>query len=1046
MDLNLMKKRIVIMPSRMSGMELRKSLAMQYGDLANVETETLLGLAEKALYEKYYEGYKLIDELIGVETLQNVLLSLKCELGCFSNLSHDPQTALAFYRAILDIKLCWLTTDPVYVKSFMTGQKADDLQLIIDKYSDIMERNKYLDRADALHFASDQNICTKYVQFFVPKNLYLYPLEHKWLQVVTGGVYETLSLEDLPRKLAIRPIERGSTTDATKPGDSKNTWKIVKGYGENNELRYLLRHMKQYSFPLDECLVCCTDYATYAKTLYNLSLVYNIPMTFSRGVDLADTVPGQLTKSLLRWFQNGFKASDFKNALFSNEVALGKFKQYFLPKVKEKIENDYGNEDLLGQGLVNLCSVEAENGKTVFPLEDLLSIGYFYNIIQDLLPQWAAPENQAKFDERKKLVIEEYKDAADQKNQKKLIQELSNIVWVELFFEEFAQKNNNDGILFSKSMAWFLGNFLWLRYSDREEKDRYSELPKDNLLLQDKQAQKLLLNYLEHLHQSDFPKDYDTERQLLHYFVQHTRVFASGSRPGHLHVTDISTGLWVWRKHVFFAGLDANRFPGKSYEDPVLLDDERKHLFDKAKYWYLIKRDRFKINKIQMDNLRKHHQKTANDLVFSYTDFNLNDIKSILPSSELLNIYSELNKENDTLTYEIFKKRFLEEEAPQLIKTGFIPDSQNLLDGAEFWLAHTQGGRKSLPDVTELYPTLENAIEMLGKKRGPQLSEYDGKIIPLKNTAGKDVYIGAKIFNVGISPSALENLGACPFLFFVSRLLNLKTYDTRKEGVNQWLNAGERGTLLHKIYEVFLNEIYSGSSDYTKDDLLNVIEEIARVLANKKEKRLRPESEQVFEMELESILSNAALFINDFEWENYKKYQSEGNIKSISEEKFEVTVPLEESRKIPLKGFIDRVLISDEKCVKIIDYKTGKGDKFKDNVFSGGRKLQAPVYALAYETLNKDTDMDVVESNYHFINHGTKKQRVVNEMKEMQSKTLSLLDTLYKVIEKGEFAVTDNERTDCGYCDYKLLCSRDLLENIESKRMNLYAEEVRSFE
>ncbi|HEY5998231.1 MAG TPA: hypothetical protein VI078_02900, partial [bacterium] len=57
-----------------------------------------------------------------------------------------------------------------------------------------------------------------------------------------------------------------------------------------------------------------------------------------------------------------------------------------------------------------------------------------------------------------------------------------------------------------------------------------------------------------------------------------TRVGGSGPRPGCLHVGGVRGGGHAGRPHTFVLGLDDARFPGGGYQDPLLLDAERRRL------------------------------------------------------------------------------------------------------------------------------------------------------------------------------------------------------------------------------------------------------------------------------------------------------------------------------------------------------------------------------------------------------------------------------------------------------------------------------------
>ncbi len=58
----------------------------------------------------------------------------------------------------------------------------------------------------------------------------------------------------------------------------------------------------------------------------------------------------------------------------------------------------------------------------------------------------------------------------------------------------------------------------------------------------------------------------------------HSRIMASGPRPGRVHVASLFHGGHSGRKQIFVVGLDDTRYPRRSAIDPVVLDAERERL------------------------------------------------------------------------------------------------------------------------------------------------------------------------------------------------------------------------------------------------------------------------------------------------------------------------------------------------------------------------------------------------------------------------------------------------------------------------------------
>lgn len=446
-------------------------------------------------------------------------------------------------------------------------------------------------------------------------------------------------------------------------------------------------------------------------------------------------------------------------------------------------------------------------------------------------------------------------------------------------------------------------------------------------------------------------------------------------------------------------------------------------------------------------------------MFLSYTCFSPHDLKFILPAAELLNEYREMTEgETGLLSYADFESKF-SETGSTMVQAGYYPaEGGPVLGETDFWLMQAKKNNIQLKgEIKRIYQHLADAIEILDARRSPEISAYDGKIEPLKGRDGQEIFIGWKNTQRGFSPSSLEVLGKCPFRFFVEYILNLKHLEPRQEGKNQWLSPAERGTLLHNIFEDLLNATYPDGQvckDQKDCACTPELEKIAQKHLERQKTLLRPENEQIYAAEAKSLLDTCHLFremeLNAFDeftlWSSKHEVPFEG-----------IEIQLENGKTISLRGRIDRVAgvienvdkstgehkdFPERNFVKIIDYKTGK-DKEYNKPFKGGRKLQALLYALAYEKL--DEKAVVTECGYVFVNNKAEKPDFFYNQEEYREIIRKLLTQLYLIMEQGRFVVTEDEE-DCKNCDYQSLCSRQLLDRISEKREKTPAKVVRCYE
>lgn len=306
----------------------------------------------------------------------------------------------------------------------------------------------------------------------------------------------------------------------------------------------------------------------------------------------------------------------------------------------------------------------------------------------------------------------------------------------------------------------------------------------------------------------------------------------------------------------------------------------------------------------------------------------------------------------------------------------------------------------------------------------------------------------------GISPSALKLYFKCPMQFYYRYIKRLKTPQVQ-DGI---INANDFGTVFHKAAEnVFCRELSCGERMVTPASLAQFLKdggdpmlsrlvneafcEVNNELAAKGEPAIpdSPIARHAIEKYLRILLT--------FESGGRGKAAPAammGRFVTEHEESMVLDVPYEDGTiPVRLYGNIDRrdeaVLADGTRCLRIIDYKTGKKSKkdvikdldalFTDSIYYPENALQAFVYSLMWEKEKRP----VVPMLYYipsmpgkdftpYICIGneavTDFREIAGEFKEKLVEKLSDLINPSKCFETTE--VDDH----CRYCDYKLLCGR----------------------
>ncbi len=322
-----------------------------------------------------------------------------------------------------------------------------------------------------------------------------------------------------------------------------------------------------------------------------------------------------------------------------------------------------------------------------------------------------------------------------------------------------------------------------------------------------------------------------------------------------------------------------------------------------------------------------------------------------------------------------------------------------------------------------------------------------------------------------LSPSQLETWAACPYRYFLGRVLGAQGAADEEEDE---ISPLERGSLVHKVLERFVAEggdsgerlMALAGEGHKKDS-----EGYALVLENeqKRERELLmdladeefAEAERrgitgyplLWEMEKERIragLNNFIVAEHNYKSQILHMYKAllpgctdkcmgcAGIIAACAESRAEVPfdelkVHVEGLGDVWLRGKIDRVdVMADGRVVLVRDFKTGNPEAYTgSNALSigNGRALQMPVYWEAAKRMYPDA---LVNATYCFPltmwykhTHGVQMYGGANEKRESFH---TALRRIVGSVWNGAFPATPESDSDawggtnCGYCDFKRLC------------------------
>ena len=256
-------------------------------------------------------------------------------------------------------------------------------------------------------------------------------------------------------------------------------------------------------------------------------------------------------------------------------------------------------------------------------------------------------------------------------------------------------------------------------------------------------------------------------------------------------MANVLAGGHSGRPHTFIVGLDDSRFPGARLQDPILLDDERRGLSRELRTSASDLAKRIELVARLLARLR-------GTVTLSYSCFNLTDDREMFPSSIVLSAFRILSGQRDGDQAAL--NHWLGPAA------SFAPSAaEKALTESEWWLWRMSGKAEVIDPsslVAARYPHLGRGFELAQEREStssPSLTagfQQPRPELDLTSPAGPTV-----------SASRLETLGQCPLRYFFRYVLEIEPPEELDDRPGVWLDPLARGSLLHEVFELFLNEL-----------------------------------------------------------------------------------------------------------------------------------------------------------------------------------------------------------------------------------------------
>lgn len=1020
-----------------------------------------------------------------------------------------PGIVAQVHQALLELRNAGVSWTELNEADFVTPEKGRYIKALLAAYEAALERRGEVDFAGLLPWIAPLPGDALVIAPEVPE---LDGAARRMLDKLADG-----RLLRVPGDAAWSGPATDAGGDRPAAGGSPHAalqMELFHAAGSMAEVREAFRRLLAAGVPWDQVECIASDYELYAGTLRTLTAELEIPCTFSRGLPAESTQLGRACLHLLEWVENGYplrlltgmlregllsfrgereeiSAGEWIRALERSGIGWGRERYLAWRGWSGERMREPGEMDLASRYAADEAESDAEEAlPSRRPAPEELSAG-----IAD------AEENRAGRPE-------EERRSADRRERSERVSNALQSIFRELFrgLPEEAGDETSPQALF----AWLVRTLerCGVRRGEadaavlqalKEEAGRLQGVPPPPLPLS------LALPYVRHA---------------LRGLRGHVRAMPE---PGALHVSSLADGGVSGRGVTLIVGMDERSWSGAVRPDPVLLDEERARI-----------RPDGALPASPERALRLRRERDARlallrgRLVLSCSAYDPVEGKAQSPAFELLQAYRRTAGRPAADFAQL--REALGAPIGYLRSAG--QSAAAALDAADLWrgaLAEAAGrGSAGQAALEAAYPGLAAGRAALAARAGAALSPYDGVIdgglaapadpAPAANGADAAAALSGAAaepsasaacadpgrgpagqaapeavcpgFATGratatghaatpgsaagpvVSASRLELYAECPLRYFFQYELGLRAKETVEFDRTRWLQASDRGSLLHRVFALYLAEAAGGPEAFSaaggseagsaaggnvagdaaaagwpastgtpapspahtsartdtpsagappRHDRKRLGAIADRVIAEYAE-RIPAPSRHVFEKECRELRADLEVF--------YRMELGRTTIPRYFEQELTLggeplEVELSDRLSVKLAGFVDRMDEISPHRYRIIDYKTGSPAKYRPNeTFAGGTQLQHALYAAAAEQWLRRTGLDpqaeVREAAYVFPTQRGRGQEAVRERQDRRA-VAAVVGGLLEAMERGIFVPAKDPRS-CQWCDYRTVC------------------------
>jgi RecB family exonuclease len=923
-----------------------------------------------------------------------LLLDLPEEGGYFRPLADQPQMAVALWSTLRELRMAGVRAANLKKGAFASAQKHAELCALVAAYESFLASNARGDMATVFDEAilhldwcpiQPDDCWIEHPDVIWP------PLQRRLIDRMPGTRIVPAAIElpglSAPRRLGDRRVDRQAPRpDAalaflTRPEDfvaggaGPTSVSLFHAGGPEAEVEEVFRRILASGRTLDQVEIACAS-PQYSTLIWEKAMRYEWPVTIAQGIPAAVTRPGRALLAMTEWVEDDFAAGRLRRMLQSGDVRMDddvSITPGRASRLLVKSQAAWGR-DTYRLALGRLAkSSRARAKRDDLPAEDREGL-----------------EKRARQAEELSAWIDALIAAVPVPDADGRVELTQVVDGACAFVERVAARASALDALAAASLASAVGELRAL---------------------------------------GAFRCPLDQALRFLRERVESLRVGADRPRPGHLHVSWLTSAAIAGRPVVFVVGLEEGRVFPMPFEDPVLLDAERRSIdptlavggdrTEEAVY-------------AALSRLAAMSLEPGVTVALSFSCRDLREYRDTYASWVMLQAY-RVTSGNPAATYK-------ELHAHLGVARSCVPEVAAGSPGESRWWLHgaARVGAGARADVCRQYPSLERGAAALAARASNQFTEFDGHV-PAAGAVLDPCRTGAVV-----SPTQLEDAAGCPFRYFLRRGLGIEAIEAGERDRDVWIDHLLRGSLLHDLYAELLRRCRAEKRRVTLPGDHDWLQQRGTEMLATLAIEMPPPSHEVREREARLFLHDLALFSAaeaalDPAHEPVGFEVAFGRADSVDSEPLAqpdpVIVDLGGGLALRIAGRIDRVDRVGRSTYRIVDYKTGSywADGWK-GTFAGGTRLQHALYGLAAVELlrREDSKARVSEAEYYFTSARGHQERKRIPTQPLAS-VAAVLSDLRAVILSGAY-VHAAEKESCKFCHYGYACGGDAAKQAAARK------------